>query len=97
MAEPMKIGGFELFKGHLNPAEQAALVAELRNVAQVAPMRSPVTRWGKPMSVKMTSAGRVGWISGPSRLSVCAQASRWDGVAADSREYLGALAGDHGA
>ncbi len=63
MAEPMKIGGFELFKGHLTPAEQANLVAELRNVAQVAPMRSPVTRWGKPMSVKMTSAGRVGWIS----------------------------------
>lgn len=63
MAEPMKIGGFELFKGHLSPAEQANLVAELRNVAQVAPMRSPVTRWGKPMSVKMTSAGRVGWIS----------------------------------
>ncbi|WP_422048421.1 alpha-ketoglutarate-dependent dioxygenase AlkB family protein [Shimia sp.] len=59
----MKIGGFELLKSYLNSADQLDLVNDLRSVAQAAPMRSPVTRWGKPMSVKMTSAGRVGWIS----------------------------------
>ncbi|MBO9399322.1 alpha-ketoglutarate-dependent dioxygenase AlkB [Shimia sp. R9_3] len=59
----MKIGGFELLKSYLNSADQLDLVNDLRSVAQAAPMRSPVTRWGKPMSVRMTSAGRVGWIS----------------------------------
>ncbi len=63
MSEPLKIAGFEIFKDRLTPAEQAEMVAALRAVAQAAPMRHPVTRWGKQMSVKMTSAGRVGWIS----------------------------------
>ncbi len=63
MAEPLKIAGFEIFKGHLPPDEQAALVDDLRNIAKAAPMRHPETRWGKQMSVKMTSAGRLGWIS----------------------------------
>ncbi|MCH2068517.1 MAG: alpha-ketoglutarate-dependent dioxygenase AlkB [Shimia sp.] len=63
MAEPLKIAGFEIFKDCLTPEEQAAMVSDLRAVAQVAPMRHPVTRWGKQMSVKMTSAGRLGWIS----------------------------------
>ncbi len=63
LEQAMKIGGFELLKSYLNSADQLDLVNDLRSVAQAAPMRSPVTRWGKPMSVKMTSAGRVGWIS----------------------------------
>ncbi|SMP04979.1 alpha-ketoglutarate-dependent dioxygenase AlkB family protein [Shimia sagamensis] len=63
MTEPLKIAGFKIFKEQLNAAEQAAMVADLRAVAQAAPMRRPVTRSGKQMSVQMTSAGRVGWIS----------------------------------
>lgn len=63
MSESLKIAGFEIFKGCLDSSEQAALVSDLRAVAQAAPMRHPVTRWGKQMTVKMTSAGRVGWIS----------------------------------
>jgi alkylated DNA repair protein (DNA oxidative demethylase) len=63
VSEPLKIAGFEIFKDRLTPTEQAEMVADLRAVAQAAPMRHPVTRWGKQMSVKMTSAGRVGWIS----------------------------------
>lgn len=63
LEQAMKIGGFELLKSYLNSADQLDLVNDLRSVAQAAPMRSPVTRWGKPMSVRMTSAGRVGWIS----------------------------------
>lgn len=47
----------------LTPAEQSALVAELRNVARAAPFLSPVTPRGQPMSVRMTSAGRYGWVT----------------------------------
>ena len=63
MKQPLKIRGFELYKGLLSHQRQQTLVDDLRAVAKAAPMRSPVTRWGKPMSVRMTSAGRVGWIS----------------------------------
>ncbi len=63
MAKVLKIRGFEILKGYFKPEAQAELVTDLREVAKAAPMRSPVTRFGKPMSVKMTSAGRVGWIS----------------------------------
>lgn len=37
------------------------MVEDLRGVVAAAPLFSPVTRWGKPMSVRMTSAGRLGW------------------------------------
>ena len=63
LEQAMKIGGFELFKAYLSPADQLDFVNDLRAIAKAAPMRAPVTRTGKPMSVKMTSAGRVGWIS----------------------------------
>lgn len=63
LTEALKIAGFEIFKGCLSSADQRAWVADLRAVAQVASMRHPVTRSGKQMSVKMTSAGRLGWIS----------------------------------
>lgn len=54
---------FEIHKGYLDPAGQAALVDDLRLVAARAPFVTPVTPWGKPMSVRMTSAGKYGWIS----------------------------------
>lgn len=57
----LTVRGFEIFKGHLAPDAQAALVADVRAVAAVAPMFSPETPYGKPMSVRMTSAGAVGW------------------------------------
>lgn len=63
LSASLKIAGFELFKDHVSADAQAEILADLRAVAQQAPMRHPVTRWGKQMSVKMTSAGRVGWIS----------------------------------
>ena len=55
------IRGFDVFKGHLDAAAQVALVDDVRRVAQVAPMFSPGTPYGKKMSVRMTSAGSVGW------------------------------------
>lgn len=55
--------GFALYEGVLDPAEQAAIVADLRDVVAAAPVFSPMTPYGKPMSVRMTSAGRYGWVS----------------------------------
>lgn len=47
---------------HLSGRAQAALLGALRPVLQLAPLVRPVTPWGKPMSVRMTSAGRLGWV-----------------------------------
>lgn len=55
--------GFTLHDAYLDIPAQQSMAADLRTVAEAAPMVHPTTRWGKQMSVKMTSAGRVGWIS----------------------------------
>ena len=57
------IRGFALHGDLLGPAEQAALVEDLRGVIAAAPLFSPMTPYGKPMSVRMTSAGSLGWVS----------------------------------
>lgn len=57
------IGGAALHSGYLDGAEQAAIVDDIRAVVAAAPLFSPLTPWGKPMSVRMTSAGRYGWYS----------------------------------
>jgi alkylated DNA repair protein (DNA oxidative demethylase) len=57
----LAINGFEVHKGWLGPSEQAAMAADIAAVAAVAPFFAPTTPWGKPMSVRMTSAGRYGW------------------------------------
>ncbi|WP_428513856.1 alpha-ketoglutarate-dependent dioxygenase AlkB family protein [Roseovarius sp.] len=61
--ETLQIRGFRIFKGYLEAAEQAALVDALRGVVRAAPLFSPMTPYGKPMRVRMTSAGRYGWVS----------------------------------
>ena len=57
----LAVGGFEIHKGLLRPAEQAAMASDVAAVAETAPFFAPLTPWGKPMSVRMTSAGRYGW------------------------------------
>ncbi len=57
------VRGFRLLRGWLDADEQAAILADLRPVLVAAPFQRPVTPGGKPMSVRMTSAGRLGWIS----------------------------------
>ena len=50
--------------GKLTPEEQAALVAELRAVARKAPFFQPrMPKTGKPMSVRMTNCGSLGWVT----------------------------------
>lgn len=53
---------FKILTQHLGLPAQEALLADIRTVITTAPLVRPVTAWGKPMSVQMTSAGRVGWV-----------------------------------
>lgn len=55
--------GVTVLRNCLTEAEQRALVDDIRGVIAQAPLFAPETRWGKPMSVRMTSAGRVGWVT----------------------------------
>ena len=57
------LGGAPVWRGWLGADAQAEMVAALRDVVAAAPLFSPETRWGKQMSVRMTSAGRYGWFS----------------------------------
>jgi len=59
----LEVKGFLVHKGYLPPAAQAEMAAEVAAVAVAAPFFTPVTPWGKPMSVAMTSAGRYGWFT----------------------------------
>lgn len=57
-----EIMGFRLLPGLLDRPAQQAMAAALHGVIAAAPLVRPVTPWGKPMSVRMTSAGRLGWV-----------------------------------
>lgn len=64
MIQPtMTLRGIDIFQGLLDAQEQGALVDDLRDVIRAAPLFHPVTARGKAMSVRMTSAGRLGWVS----------------------------------
>lgn len=57
-----EIAGFVIHREALDPVTRRTLAEECRTICGSAPLVRPVTAWGKPMSVKMTSAGRVGWV-----------------------------------
>ena len=57
--------GFRLLPGRLPVADQAALVETVLAAAEAAPFYDPVTPWGKPMSVRNTNLGPLGWTTGP--------------------------------
>ena len=61
--EKLNIAGFEIYPGWLNPEDRAALVSDVRAVVWAAPLFHPVTPRGQQMSVRMTSAGRLGWVT----------------------------------
>lgn len=58
---PKDIGGIALHPGLLDRDSQAALVEAVREIARAAPLATYTTRRGQPLSVRMTSAGRLGW------------------------------------
>jgi len=55
------VHGISVARNALNPAEQASLVSIIRDISRLAPPFSPMTGWGKPMSVRITAAGRYCW------------------------------------
>ena len=57
------IRGVKVFQGFLNRGAQEDLIAQIRDVVAQAPLFSPMTPYGRPMSVRMTSAGQLGWIA----------------------------------
>lgn len=63
MVPSLTVGGAAVYEGLISADEQAKIVADLRDVVSAAPLFSPETRFGKPMSVGMTSAGKYGWYS----------------------------------
>jgi alkylated DNA repair protein (DNA oxidative demethylase) len=62
-AAPLPLRGVRIWPGFLSRPAQDVMLAEVLDVIRAAPPVHPVTRWGKPMSVAMTAAGRFGWIS----------------------------------
>ncbi|EHK58797.1 alkylated DNA repair protein [Mesorhizobium alhagi CCNWXJ12-2] len=60
--------GVRHIPGHLDHAAQEALVEDIREIVQAAPLYSPVMpRTGKEMSVRMTNCGPLGWVTDKER------------------------------
>lgn len=55
--------GVEVRPEFLDRAAQELMLRDVLAIMEAAPPFHPVTRWGKAMSVAMTSAGRFGWFS----------------------------------
>ncbi len=56
--------GLRLLPGYLDRPAQEALLAEIRTIVRAAPLYVPVMpRSGKPMSVRMTNCGELGWVT----------------------------------
>lgn len=62
-AMKLEPAGAMLYRDYLDAAAQRAMRDDILAVAVAAPWFTPTTRWGKPMSVRMTAAGRYGWFS----------------------------------
>ena len=63
MVAKLTLRGVDVYKGWLDGAAQADLVGALREVITQAPLFSPDTPYGKPMTVRMSAAGKYGWFS----------------------------------
>ena len=55
--------GVQVFQGLVDRPAQQAILADIRGIVAAAPLFSPMTPYGKRMSVQMTSAGQFGWMS----------------------------------
>jgi DNA oxidative demethylase len=59
----LQVRGFVIHHAALDGVAQEALVADVRGIVAAAPLVVPVTPGGREMSVRMTCAGRVGWVT----------------------------------
>ena len=64
MAVSRPLFGFRVVPGYLDRAAQEALLAALRDLFASAPLYTPrLPRTGKPLSVRMSNCGPLGWIT----------------------------------
>ena len=63
MTDALEIRGFRLYPQWLDRSAQDMLVATLREILRQAPLYRPVTPRGQEMSVRMSAAGRFGWVT----------------------------------
>ena len=57
-------GGLRLYPGYLDRGAQMALVAALEQIFAAAPLFTPrMPKSGRPMSVRMSNCGPLGWIT----------------------------------
>ncbi len=59
----LTINGFLIVKSRLSRREQERLRDEIADIVRAAPFFAPLTPWGKPMSVRMSAAGKYGWFT----------------------------------
>lgn len=58
------VPGAVLIPGYLSPSAQAELLGDLRGIFRQAPTYTPrMPRTGRPMSVRMTNCGPLGWLT----------------------------------
>jgi DNA oxidative demethylase len=57
------MAGLRLVPGYLDREAQHAALAELRQIIAQAPLYTPYVQGSKPMSVKMTNCGPLGWLT----------------------------------
>lgn len=62
-APTLSIRGVDLWESWLSPVKQRQILEDIRAIVTKAPLLEPVTPSGKKMSVRMTSAGRLGWVT----------------------------------
>ncbi|SES09323.1 alkylated DNA repair protein (DNA oxidative demethylase) [Tranquillimonas rosea] len=59
----VNLRGINVFREALDSGEQRGMLDDLREVIRAAPLVQPETARGRKMSVRMTAAGRLGWVS----------------------------------
>lgn len=63
MKRSVLVKGARYFPEYLSPTEQRDILEDVRSIVAAAPLIHPTTPGGKRMTVRMTSAGSVGWIT----------------------------------
>lgn len=61
----LTVRGIGVWRGLVTAEEQPAWVDDIRAVIAAAPLVRHATPGGRRMSVRMSAAGRLGWVSGP--------------------------------
>ena len=63
IAPTRTVRGVDLWETWLSAEHQIQMLADIRRIVSQAPLFEPITPSGKKMSVRMTSAGRYGWVT----------------------------------